>query len=92
MSAIRSSLASRPQLIRTSSAGTPAAFSCSSFIWRWVLEAGLRQQVRASATWVSMAASRSDFIKVLAASRPPASPKDTTPQLPFGRYFWARAW
>ena len=32
MSAMRSSLLSRPQLMRTSSAGTPAAFSCSSFI------------------------------------------------------------
>ena len=60
------------KLIRTSSAGTPAAASCSSVIWRWVLEAGLRQQVRASATWVSMAASFSSFMKVLAASRPPA--------------------
>ena len=36
---------------------SPAARSCSSFIWRWVLDAGFRQQVRASATWVSMAAS-----------------------------------
>lgn len=31
-SAIKSSLASKPQEIRTRPAGTPAAFSCSSFI------------------------------------------------------------
>ena len=27
-----------------------------------------------------------------AASRPPCTPKDTTPQLPWGKYFSARAW
>ena len=26
-----------------------------------------------------------------AASRPPFTPKDTTPQVPFGRYFCARS-
>ena len=72
-------------------AGTPAAASCSSVIWRWVLLAGFRQQVRASATWVSMAAIFSAFMNRLAASRPPLSSKLTTPQEPFGRYFIARA-
>ena len=57
MSSIRSCLFSRPQLIRTRPAGMPAAASCSSVICRWVELAGFRQQVRASATWVSMAAS-----------------------------------
>ena len=70
----------------------PAAASCSSVICRWVELAGFRQQVRASATWVSMAASFRCFMKVLAASRPPFSSKDTTPQEPWGRYFSARAW
>ena len=73
-------------------AGTPAAESCSSVICRWVVEAGLRQQVRASATWVSMAASFKRRMKTPAASRPPFSSKDTTPQEPWGRYFSARAW
>ena len=50
MSAIRSSLSSMPQLILISSAGTPASRSCSSVICLWVLEAGFRQHVRASAT------------------------------------------
>ena len=35
----------------------------------WVLEAGFRQQVRASATWVSIAAIFKFFMKVLAASK-----------------------
>ena len=34
MSAIRSAESSRPQLMRIMPAGTPAALSCSSFIWR----------------------------------------------------------
>src|SRR5699024_4849550 len=83
---------SRPQLMRTRSGLTPAAASCSSFIWRWVVLAGCRQQVRASATWVSIAAIFKLPINALAASRPPLTPKLTTPQLPLGRYFWAAAW
>ena len=53
--------------------------------------AGCRQQVRASATWVSMAAIFSSFIKASAALRPPFTPKDTTPQVPLGMYFCARS-
>ena len=75
------------QLMRTSSAGTPAAFSCSSFIWRCVALAGCRQQVRASATCVAIWASLRLFIKVSAAARPPLKPKLTTPQVPLGMYF-----
>ena len=86
---MRSSLLSRPTLRRTRSALTPAAMSSSSFIWRWVELAGWRQQVLASATWVAMAPSLRDFIKVSAAFRPPFTPKDTTPQEPLGRYFRA---
>ena len=53
---------------------------------------GFRQQVRASATWVSMAPIFSFFMKLLAASLPPLRPKETTPQLPWGRYFFASSW
>ena len=62
----------------------------SSFIWRWVvLDAGCRQQVRASATCVSIAAIFRRPMKSSAALRPPFTPKDTTPQEPPGRYFCA---
>ena len=66
-----------------------ALMEAEKLFWRCVEEAGFRQQVRASATCVSMAASFRFFMKVLAAARPPARPKDTTPQLPLGRYFSA---
>ena len=91
MSSIRSSALSRPQLRRTRSPDTPAATSSASFIWRWVVLAGCRQQVRASATWVSMAAILRFCMNLDAASRPPFTPKETTPQVPLGMYFCARA-
>ena len=91
-SAIKSSLSSKPQDILTKPAGMPQAASCSSVIWRWVLVAGFKQQVRASATWVSMAAILRRFIKASAALRPPFKLKETTPQPPLPRYFSAKAW
>ena len=54
-----------------------------------VLLAGCRQQVRASATWVSIAAVFRCPMKASAAFLPPFTPKLTTPQEPFGRYFFA---
>ena len=66
--------------------------SCSSVSCRWVVEAGCRRQVRASATWVRMAPSRMESMSLVAAARPPLTPKETTPQVPRGMYFCARAW
>ena len=40
----------------------------------------------------AMEASFSPAMKVSAAWRPPLTPKVTTPQVPLGMYFWARAW
>ena len=76
---------------RIRSAGTPASFSCSSLICRWVVLAGWSTQVRRSATWVTTEAISRLSINLVAASRPPFTPKDTTPQVPWGMYFWARA-
>ena len=73
------------------SGATPASFSCSSVICRWVVLAGWRQQVRRSATWVTTEASSRLSMNLVAASRPPFTPKDTTPQVPWGIYFLARA-
>ena len=73
------------------SGDTPAAASSSSFICRWVEEAGWSTQVLASATWVAMEASFSPAINFSAAARPPFTPKMTTPQVPLGRYFLARS-
>ena len=92
MSATRSSVPSRPQLMRTMAGEMPAAKSSSSVIWRCVELAGCRQHVRASATCVSIAAIFSAAMKRSAASRPPASSNDTTPHEPFGRYFSANSW
>ena len=52
---------------------------------------GWRTQVLASATWVAMEASSSPAMNREAASRPPFTPKETTPQVPSGMYFFARA-
>ena len=49
-SAMMSFTSSMPTEKRTRSGATPAAASSSSFIWRWVEEAGWRTQVLASAT------------------------------------------
>ena len=76
---------------RTRSGDTPAAASSSSFICRWVEEAGWSTQVLASATWVAMEASFSPAMNFSAAARPPFTPKTTTPQVPLGRYFLARS-
>ena len=45
----------------------------------------------ASATWVAMEARRRPAMNREAPSRPPFTPKDTTPQVPWGRYFRARS-
>ena len=91
ISAIRSSLFSRPQDRRIRSAPTPAASKSASDICRWVELAGWRQQVRESATWVSIEPSFKCFIKVSAPFLPDLRPKEITPQEPFGRYFCASA-
>ena len=92
MSAMRSEASSRPQEKRTMSAGTPAAASSSSFICRCVDDAGCRQQVAASATCVAMCATFRPFMNFSAASRPPFTPKLTTPHVPPGMYFRASSW
>ena len=79
------------QLSRIRSAPTPAASSSASVNCRWVEEAGCRQQVRESATWVSIEPSFRCFIKISAAFLPPWRPKEITPQEPLGRYFCASA-
>ena len=70
----------------------PAAASSASFIWRCVALAGCSTQVRASATCVAIWASLRFAMNVSAASRPPATPKLTTPLAPFGRYFCASSY
>ena len=82
---------SMPTERRTRSGDTPAARSSSSVICRWVLVAGWSTQVLASATWVAMEARRRPAMNREAPSRPPFTPKDTTPQVPWGRYFRARS-
>ena len=63
----------------------------TQFDWPYGSFEAFKQHVLASATWVSIAATFKCFINVLAALRPPTRPNDTTPQLPFGRYFSANA-
>ena len=82
---------SMPTERRTRSALMPASTSCSSVSWRWVVLAGCRTLVRASATWTTICASFKLSINFMAASRPPLTPKDTTPHTPLGRYFCASA-
>ena len=76
----------------TSPADTHASISCSSVSWRCVVIEGQRQQLFASATWVSIAINYRFVINFSAASLPPLISNETTPEHPFGRYFSAKAW
>ncbi len=68
---------------------TPASSSCSSVSWRCVVPAGYSAQLRASATCVAIEIILKWSSSAETLSRPPGTPKEITPQVPFGMYFWA---
>ena len=83
---------SMPTDRRIKSGVTPHSTNSLSESWRCVEDAGCNTQVRASATCVTIAASFKEFINFSAASLPPLTPNEITPQVPLGIYFWASAW
>lgn len=54
--------------------------------------AGCSTQVRTSATWTTIAASFREFMTRSPAAFPPFTPKQITPEQPFGMYFFASSY